>query len=292
MTPTLVFLHGRGQEFRDPGALSRDWLGALNAGLTRSGAQPLTDPALTFPFYANELYRITTELTRSGAQIRLESLTEDADRPGPLHPEMPDDVSDVERELISQLSARTGMTRNEGLDALLGWGPARRALRWLADHTRVDQQIIGGFLKDVAVYLTHARNGVLDIVRAAVPDTGDLVLVSHSLGTVVARDLLDDPDVRSRTRLWVTAGSPLALEAVQRNLRTPGRTNPGVPWVSAYDVNDVVALGHPFRPIWGDPLTDVQVENADQPHSISRYLAHPEVADPIGRAVTRTLVSH
>lgn len=291
MTPTLVFLHGRGQEFRDPTVLRGDWLTALDAGLVAAGHAPLHDPAVAFPFYADELYRVTADLTRSGAHVQLESLPAPG-VPGPLHPDLPADAGLVERQLIAQLAFQAGMIRPEGLDALLAWGPARTALRWLADHTRVDQQIIGAFLKDVAVYLTRARDGVLEIVRAAVPATGDLVVVSHSLGTVVARDLLDDPDIRSRTRLWVTAGSPLALEAVQRNLRTPGRTNPGVPWLTAYDVNDVVALGHPFRPIWGEPLTDVRVENADQPHSIARYLAHPEVADPIGRAVSRSLVDH
>ncbi len=32
--PTLVFLHGRGQEFKKPEQLLRKWLAALNAGLT------------------------------------------------------------------------------------------------------------------------------------------------------------------------------------------------------------------------------------------------------------------
>ena len=74
------------------------------------------------------------------------------------------------------------------------------------------------------------------------------MLVSHSLGTVVAFDLLDDPELRQRTRLWVTAGSPLGLEAVQRNLLSKGTHDPGLQWLSCYDVNDVVALGHPAAP--------------------------------------------
>lgn len=47
----------------------------------------------------------------------------------------------------------------------------------------------------------------------------------------------------------------------------------------------VVALGKPLRQSWGDPLTDVEVENGADSHSISRYLAHPEVAGPIGAAM-------
>ena len=103
---------------------------------------------------------------------------------------------------------------------------------------------------------------------------------------MVARDLLDDEDVRQRTAYWLTAGSPLGLRSVQANLRTPGTVNPGVPWLSAYDVNDVVALGHPLRPHWRDPLTDVEVENNDAPHSIARYLGHREVARAIAAAAS------
>jgi hypothetical protein len=104
------------------------------------------------------------------------------------------------------------------------------------------------------------------------------VLVAHSLGTVVARDLLDEPDVRARTAAWVTAGSPLGLRTVQRNLRTEGAVNPGRPWLSPYDVADIVALGHPLEKQWGQPLRDIRVANGDAPHSITRYLGHAEVA--------------
>jgi hypothetical protein len=56
--------------------------------------------------------------------------------------------------------------------------------------------------------------------------------------------------------------------------------------LSAYDVNDVVALGHPLQGSWGRPLTDVEVENDTEPHAITRYLAHARVAGPIGEAAS------
>jgi hypothetical protein len=179
--------------------------------------------------------------------------------------------------------------REEGLrERILSWSVARDVLVTLAKRSRVDQLVISAQLRDVAIYLTSGRTEILDTVRRSVPDDGPLVLVSHSLGTVVARDLLHDADIRERTRLWVTTGSPLGLEAVQRNLLDPGRQHPQMDWVTAYDVNDVVALGHPLQPSWGSPLKDVEVENDTDPHSISRYLAHAEVAGPIGDAASRS----
>jgi hypothetical protein len=284
----LVFIHGRGQEFKDPLALRRDWFAGLNAGLTRAGLAVLADEnVIRFPFYANELYRLTAELPASG--IHLEALPDDPDAAGPLHPGTTQEVGDVERQLIADMAVAAGVptVRLEGFgDFILGWGPARKALQLLAKKTRVDQAIIAAYLKDVAVYLTHARDAVLKIVEADIPKDVPLVLVTHSLGTVVARDLLDDLNVSDRTKLWVCAGSPLGIEAVQKNLKTPGTVNPGVSWVSAYDVNDIVALGHPLEPSWHQPLTDVEVENGEEPHSITQYLAHPEVARTIGEALT------
>ena len=282
MTPALVYLHGRSQEFKDPDVLRREWTAALNAGLTRAGA-PTTDDNDTFmPYYANALYRMVAELARNGDSVDLEALPLDPDQPGPLHPELPSHVGSTEQELVTDMAYQAGMATPEGLDTVLAWGPARTALRWLADHTRIDQQLITGYLRDVAVYLTHAREPILQIVRGNLPDHRPIVLVSHSLGSVVARDLLDDDDVRTRTLMWLTLGSPLAVDTVQKNLRTPGFHNPGLPWINVYDDRDIVALGHPFRPLWGAPLHDLEVQNGAEPHSITKYLAHPEVAQTIG----------
>jgi hypothetical protein len=297
VTATIVFVHGRGQEFRDPAVLAREWLAGLNGGLTRAGLATFPADRVVLPYYGNVLYQITAKLAQE--RPRLEALPGDPDTPGPLHPYMPSDVGETERRLIAGMAAAaetetatepTTEPEPEAMpgwpEPLLSWDLARRILVELARRTRVDQEIITAHLRDVAVYLTRARAEVLAAVRGEVPGTGPLVLVTHSLGTVVGRDLLDDAGIRSRTLAWVTVGSPLGLEAVQSNMRPPGARHPGptVDWTNAYDVRDIVALGCPLRPAYGDPLLDVRVENGDRPHAIDRYLGHPEVARPIGEA--------
>ena len=286
MVATMVFIHGRGQEFKDPAVLARTWQAGLAAGLTKADRPQLAGMPVVFPFYANLLYQFTAQVAQD--PIQLEVLPAGPDEPGPLHPYLPADVGTLERELLKDLALSAGAPVAEeegfGIGQVLSWGAARDALTWIAAHTRVDQAIIADHLRDVAVYLTRARSQVLDLVRKAIPPAVPIVLVSHSLGTVVARDLLDDVQLRARATFWVTAGSPLGLEAVQRNLLTPGASNPGVDWLTAYDVHDIVALGHPLRPTWGPPLRDIAVDNGDSPHSIERYLGHPEVAGPIGTA--------
>jgi hypothetical protein len=280
MSATIVFVHGRGQEGKDPAELQRSWRAGLAAGLVKAGAPPVDAVASVFPFYGDLLYRITADLARTGERVELESL--------PLHPDLPADATAIEVEMLTEMAAAKGRVavEEEGLSGVLSSRLARRALEFLARRTRLDQEIIKAQVKDVAVYLTKARDAVLDAVRDAVPPGGPIVLVSHSLGTVVARDLLSDAGIRARTRLWVTAGSPLGLDAVQRNLLTKGAVNPGVPWLTCWDVNDVVAIGHPLRPTWKDPLQEFEVENSDAPHSIERYLGHAAVARAVGAAAT------
>ena len=288
MTVTMIFVHGRGQEFQDPAAVVRSWQAGLAAGLIKAGMAPLADVPVVFPYYGNLLYQITAQVARD--PIELEAMPAGPDEAGPFHPYLPEDAGRLERELLADMATAAGPAAGEeqeafGLDRVLSWGAARDTLTWIARHTRVDQAIITDYLRDVAVYLTRGRSQVLDLVREAIPAEVPVVLVSHSLGTVVARDLLGDAELRDRTMLWITAGSPLGLDAVEKNLRTQGARNPGVSWVSAYDVHDIVALGHPLLPSWGPPLVDVKVDNGDSPHSIERYLSHPEVAGPIGTAV-------
>ncbi|MEV6482506.1 hypothetical protein [Streptomyces sp. NPDC051576] len=308
MSTTMLFIHGRGQEFKDPEELRRTWLAGLTAGLIRAGLSggALDRIPLVLPFYGNVLYGITADLARD--PLELESMPDGPDEPAPLHPYLPKDVGDLEQNLLYDMTresgtasraGRRGQTDLEGMDQLLAeagrrtlsWNVTRQALLALARHTPFDQSYISEHLRDVAVYLKRGREQVLAVVRESVPATGSLVIVSHSLGTVVACDLLEDKDIRERTTLWVTAGSPLGLEAVQRNLRHPGPHAMGVDWLTAHDPEDIVALGHPLptgsaspgRPAWGD-VQNIAVDNGDKPHAIDRYLAHPDVARRIGRA--------
>ncbi|MEW9550086.1 hypothetical protein [Nonomuraea sp. NPDC050783] len=274
---TLVFIHGRGQEGVDPGALLAEWDRALCAGL---GTARLPVRAV-MAYYGNVLHRVTAEI--AGLPELAESVSEEPTQEVPFHPYLPRETGQLERELLADLANAAGPPVEAGIEDVLTWTLARRLLEWTCRHTGVDREIIKIFLQDVAVYLSHGRRPVLDAVRRQLPADGPIVLVTHSLGTVVARDLLVEEAVRRRVSFWVTAGSPLGLPTIQRNLLARGTVHPGVSWLTAYDVNDIVALGHPLERSWGTPLSQIEVENGDQPHSIDRYLGHRTVAGPIGR---------
>lgn len=80
-----------------------------------------------------------------------------------------------------------------------------------------------------------------------------MVLISHSLGTVVAMDLLTRlPDQVEVVQL-VTAGSPLGMDTVFKRLLAgePAAARPGQGLAEPLVPADVVAIGCPLRDGWG-----------------------------------------
>jgi hypothetical protein len=166
----------------------------------------------------------------------------------------------------------------------------RRGLSWLADTTDLDRLLIAAIFADVAAYLDdrQVREAVLGCVLQDMPRAGRLVLVSHSLGTVVAMDLLTRLDPAVEVELLVTAGSPLGLDSVHRRLLAGGPHRPDrvARWFNAWCPLDPVAIGCPLSGHWAGAPDEVAVANpVGKAHDIEEYLAHPEVAQPIGAAL-------
>ena len=338
----LLLVHGRSQEMapgadRSPEAVAayiegrkREWLAGLARGLTLAGHPPLQPDAVYYPFYGNVLADLIAAHERAGGRTpdlesapvavaakhtRDDLILEAADELGfrPSRRLARTDPELVDRIVTAERNQAEGV--ESGWSDLLKPRIVREALRFLAEKTGTSEFIIQQFLRDVAYYLED------DAVRAAVQKEvsttvdrivadghRDLVVVAHSLGSVVAYDTCSDlPTIR--VRLLVTAGSPLGYPIVRRNLRggpegvdarpvpavldpfpaAPGRER--VWWLNAYDVLDVVALVHPLasRFSGGDErIRDERTFNPTAPHSMTDYLSDPDVAGPIGDVLART----
>ncbi|MFC5171975.1 trypsin-like serine peptidase [Streptomyces mutomycini] len=285
----LVFLHGRSQQEKDPQVLRRCWSAGLNHGLTCAGMQTVDPADVWFPYYGNELIQAVEQHESVPRSFEERAAGRAAETCAPAGP-----ARSTYEELVAEAAGSAGMPR-EDLRATEAFGSAavgalQRQLSWLAAKTDVDEWFIATTLRDVAAYLTEpsVRETVLDTVLATMPTSGELLLVTHSLGTVVGMDLIDrlapGPDIR----LLVTAGSPLGLDAVYRRLLTGGAKRPErvAAWVNAWCPTDGVAIGCPLGDDWKGELTELAVTNArDRAHDIGEYLTHPEVAARIGSAV-------
>ncbi|SHN43659.1 hypothetical protein [Cryptosporangium aurantiacum] len=333
MSTGLVFIHGRGQQLsrglrgdQDRVAAhvagrKRSWLAGLSKGLVLARRPPIPEKDVWFPFYGNVFAdRIDAHVASGGRTPDLESAgSPDAAAAATKERLVLEAAAELgfqpDRELgygDPEVGAAVRATAGDAQPATeIAWGNvlrlpvARSALQFLARKTGAPEWVIEEFLDDVAYYLEvpAIRRTVLDVVRKAVLDArqvhDDVILVSHSLGTVVAYDLFADLPADVRVRLLVTAGSPLGYPIVQKNLRpAASRGMPHVPriqpatdvaWVNAYDVRDFVALVHPLGPRFDDGRTAIRDEvthNASDPHSIADYLSDPDIAGPIGAAAS------
>ncbi|MFI6393953.1 trypsin-like peptidase domain-containing protein [Nonomuraea sp. NPDC050547] len=265
-TRHLVFLHGRGQTGRDPQTMRREWIAGLNKGLTLAGL-PTVEPAdVWFPFYGDTLTEPRESLTPAAPTTRV-----------------------VYEQLIGEAAALAGRPadgRREGL--LTG---VQGALSWLASATNLDHLLIAAVFRDVAAYLddSSVRQAVLASVERTLPSSGQVVLVAHSLGTVVAMDLLTRLPAALEVPLLVTLGSPLGLDAVQGRLLSGGPHRPDRvgQWLNVWSQSDPVSIGCPLEDDWKGQVDERAVDNPLQrSHDVAEYLSHPHVARALLRHLT------
>jgi pimeloyl-ACP methyl ester carboxylesterase len=125
-----------------------------------------------------------------------------------------------------------------------------------------------------------------DVVREALAGiSGPIVVVGHSLGSVLAYDVLREDAASLDVPLLVTIGSPLAVveieDLVVRPLRVPA---PVRAWRNVADGADFVALDPTIRGEYppAQRCTDYLVKNPSETHhGATEYLATRPVRDPV-----------
>ena len=148
-------------------------------------------------------------------------------------------------------------------------------------------------LKQVRSYLHDQaiRQAVRKRVEQAVaPETH--VMVGHSLGTVVAYEVLcAHPEWPVHT--LVTLGSPLGIRNLIFDLLEPAPQNgfgawPGSVqrWINIADGGDIVALVKDLRPRFGEKVENHLIYNGATAHDIRPYLTARETGDAIATGLS------
>jgi len=133
----------------------------------------------------------------------------------------------------------------------------------------------------------EVRGAVLRRILSHLPTEGEIVLVAHSLGSVIAIDLLDHLPPSLHVSRFVTLGSPANVDALHKGSE---RLLKKFPYARVDDWTNF--LGH------GDPITggrglaavfpgaqDFEVDIGLR-HGASRYLAQPAIAQLAGELMT------
>ncbi|MET8134104.1 hypothetical protein ABZV24_19465 [Streptomyces sp. NPDC005251] len=317
VNPQLVFVHGIGG-LRNAEAEQREWLRALATG-ARAAKQAELISALTQGWLADVRFADYSDLlTTKGAQGAtmgseldefeeqvlsdlLEAMVDE------LAQQFPPETSTGDARVIEQ--ARHHLDALSSGNSAQGVGGFARQIVWVTTTLLqlpglrqtaqwANGQAFASHLSQVARYLNRKGDkaslgsAIRSRVLEGLDPTRPLVVVSHSLGTVVAYEALHEYE--GQVALWVTLGSPLALGGVvlQRLVpRPPSCPEKVGAWHNFWDRNDVV-VGRPRLAKWIAPSSKgVKAQTAPVrsggvwTHTATKYLEHAKVAGPIVEAL-------
>jgi hypothetical protein len=283
----LVFIHGRSQQDKDSIALKAEWIAAFAQGLSLSGLKvPVAESSIRFPYYgdtlaglvggkpANEVAEVIVRgenANQAEQTFQLEVLRE-------IQKSQPE-LSEAQ---VAAIAGEEVIQRGP-----LNWGWVRAILTGIDRHVPFGSSAsIALFTKDVYQYLKNPgiRDAIDTGVRQAMSTT-PAVVVAHSLGSVVAYNLLRREGANNgwRVPLLVTVGCPLGVTAIREWLKPNKHPECAEAWFNAMDSRDIVAL-YPLDEPHGwdvspsiENKTDVQNQTSNR-HGISGYLGDPIVA--------------
>jgi hypothetical protein len=281
----LVLIHGRGQGGLNPEDLKAQWMDALKKGATAAGKRIPDEIEVVFPFYGDVLDKFAREFDiplASDVQTR-GGRTED-------------EFLAFQFEVAEALRQRSGVS-DEQVDSEYGANPRPKGpLNWewvqailkaLDKHGGgVSSKTLEIFTRDVFLYSTHTgvQQEIDQVVAPAITEEPTIV-VAHSLGSVVAYNILRSDRRALNIPTFVTVGCPLAVRPIRDQFRPLRFPKPVKGWYNGFDPRDVVAL-YPLDaanfPVTPTITNYSGVKNAtDNRHGISGYLDDPSVATAI-----------
>ena len=257
-TPILLFLHG----VTLSNNVDDGWRVRLDATLASLGYPSLNNARIIAPKYAHALRGTDDQLSVP-----------------PLTTKMPS------REAAKK-NRRDFESRMAGLEYLLGRHDSGAG--WVLANDVISVASATPFFKQVQNYLgdNTIRAQVLHRILAKLPDSGRIVIVAHSLGSVIGSDLLrrlpPDLDVAG----MITIGSPLAhgrfdVADLKSVLKDPPTHLAW--WLNFWNPADPVAAHRGLSSVFPWMLDRrIQARNIAIAHNAATYLADPVVGEAIG----------
>ncbi|MGR5465315.1 hypothetical protein ACPV5G_20470 [Photobacterium damselae] len=274
MRKRYIAIHGRSN--KPPAHILEDsWLRAINDGRKRVNQPLINKSQFSMAYYADVFYQ--------------QPLYFD---PEPYLPDIPSNHSPIplavdEDHLSEMMEQNKWRLDNLFFEPLLSEFGVCRALNYLS------KPLLRYWLTDVYRYF-HDPAFALEIEKPLIRLLQDyrhysITLISHSLGTVIAYNVLQKLAVQRTTQditidKWITLGSPLGLGSVKAQLKRNLHGSLAVPenvsaWHNYSDKRDIVCIDGDLADDFaknnsGVSVQDFQVENAypGNPHKSYGYL--------------------
>ena len=141
------------------------------------------------------------------------------------------------------------------------------------------------------------RQRLIDQLKVLQDKAERLIIVSHSMGTIIAYDVLRRCPECPPVHTLITLGSPLGVTEVQEKLVAEGVSGVDFPakltrWINVYDPLDPICgadprLGNDYAAVDGKQVEDVREGNWGKwRHTITHYLAGTKMRRALSQALT------
>jgi hypothetical protein len=221
-----------------------------------------------------------------------------------------EDMSAEERAWVGRLAAKLAVPLAVDEAVAATPTPVREALERIPLPWPVKERVMKRLLRDVHHYLfnvqyaarpdapCYVQDEIRDRMITALQDgaarTPPHIVVSHSMGTVIAYDCLMRVGAAPKVDGLMTIGSPLGLDEIQDKLRPEWSRPDGFPvdkvrggWVNVYDSFDPVAgfdpkLANDYRRGGANAVDDVNEQSHGAwRHDIGKYLSGSQLRDKL-----------
>jgi hypothetical protein len=292
----LIFIHGRAQQHKDSIALKREWIAAFRKGLAKSGLDlPIPESSIRFPYYGDTLFDLSSKKPpEQAAEIVVRGAAKADEQERRFVLSVLNEIFAKEGITDEQITAALGPDADVLERGILNWSWVQAALQVIDRHVPFGSgNSIALFTNDVYQYINNpvVHERINKGVRQAFAPNQSSVVVSHSLGTVVAYSMLREEahSKNWKVPLFVTLGSPLAVTAIRAKLAPIKHPVCAEKWYNAMDERDVVAL-YPLSKkhfnIEPEIENKTNVDNhTDNRHGIAGYLDDKDVAKRIHDAL-------
>lgn len=264
----VVFLHGIGDG--DP---QYRWLEGLNRGLVQAGHEPIARDEVIAPRYSSYL---RTE----GRRGKLPPITY-----------RPKDEAAARRDFerrqarVQRLLRMQHGVRPFGFNYLIPEFVWDVVPEFIFGHAPImDLNQVRRYVRDEKV-----RADVMNHILDSLPSYGDLVLIAHSLGSVIAIDLLDHLHANLHVRRFITIGSPANIRALHEGSERLLKKFPYArvdDWSNFLNVRDIVTGGRGLASIF--PGAQDFLLNGFNGHEAAAYLGDPAIAGLVADALYPT----
>lgn len=286
----LILVHGRAQQGKSERALIEEWMTPFREALGPR-ATCLDDVEIRAPFYGDRLMELLAQLSEpepGDIIVRGPALyNAEADYRAFLGTFL-DEVRAREGISEEQIVGEAGVTVQER--GPQNWPWVLAIIRTLDKISGIDGDMIERVLRDVWIYLERRsiRKEIDAIVAPSFDTELPVVCIAHSLGTIVAYNILRDRRHGAVAHL-TTVGSPLGLKICREALAPITYPKVMGSWHNARDSRDVVALYPLDANHFG---IEPAVENYDgvwnrtsNAHGISGYVNDHRVVEVLHRAL-------